>query len=98
LTDVDDAVAAIEAGELAIIPTDTVYGLAATPHAEEAVRRLYRAKGRDDRSRRPSSPPTSIAARECLPELPRRRRGRTRAAARAVHADPARTPRGASAG
>ena len=69
MTDADAAVAAIEAGELAIIPTDTVYGLAATPHAEEAVRRLYRAKGRVD------AQPTALvvrdldALRECLPEL-----------------------------
>ena len=48
MTDADAAVAAIEAGELAIIPTDTVYGLASTPHVEAAVRRLYRAKGRVD--------------------------------------------------
>ena len=69
MTDVDAAVAAIEAGELAIIPTDTVYGLAATPHVEAAVRRLYRAKGRVD------AQPTALvvrdldALRECLPEL-----------------------------
>jgi len=69
VTDVDAAVAAIEAGELAIIPTDTVYGLAATPHVEAAVRRLYRAKGRVD------AQPTALvvrdldALRECLPEL-----------------------------
>ncbi len=69
MTDVDDAVAAIEAGELAIIPTDTVYGLAATPHAEDAVRRLYRAKGRVERSRPRSSSTTSTSLRECLPEL-----------------------------
>ena len=69
MTDVDDAVAAIQAGQLAIIPTDTVYGLAATPHAEDAVRRLYRAKGRVD------AQPTALIVsdldtlRECLPEL-----------------------------
>ena len=45
---VDAAVAAIRAGQLAVIPTDTVYGLATTPHSEAAVRRLYRAKGRED--------------------------------------------------
>jgi L-threonylcarbamoyladenylate synthase len=69
VTDVDDAVAAIDGGELVIVPTDTVYGLAATPHAEDAVRRLYRAKGRVD------TQPTALvvhdfdALRQCLPEL-----------------------------
>jgi L-threonylcarbamoyladenylate synthase len=46
MSEADAAVAAIAAGGLAIVPTDTVYGLATTPHDEEAVRRLYRAKGR----------------------------------------------------
>jgi L-threonylcarbamoyladenylate synthase len=44
--ELEHAVAAIQAGALAIVPTDTVYGLAASPLAEEPVRRLYRAKGR----------------------------------------------------
>lgn len=44
--ELEDAVAAIRAGGLAIVPTDTVYGLAASPITEEPVRRLYRAKGR----------------------------------------------------
>lgn len=48
MTELADAVAAIRAGGLAIVPTDTVYGLATSPHAEEHARRLYRAKGRDD--------------------------------------------------
>ena len=34
-------------GGLAIIPTDTVYGLAAHPGRADAVERLYEAKGRD---------------------------------------------------
>jgi L-threonylcarbamoyladenylate synthase len=69
VTDVDDAVAAIEGGRLAIVPTDTVYGLATTPHSEDAVGRLYLAKGRADRQ------PTALVVRdiellrECLPEL-----------------------------
>lgn len=46
MTDVDRAVAAIRHGELAIVPTDTVYGLATSPHREEFTRRLYAAKGR----------------------------------------------------
>jgi L-threonylcarbamoyladenylate synthase len=69
VTDVDDAVAAIESGGLAIVPTDTVYGLAATPFSEDAVRALYLAKGRVEQQ------PTALVVhdldrlRECLPEL-----------------------------
>ncbi len=69
MTDVDDAVAAIRAGRLAIVPTDTVYGLATTPYDEDAVRGLYLAKGRVEQQ------PTALVVRdlellrECLPEL-----------------------------
>jgi L-threonylcarbamoyladenylate synthase len=41
------AIAALRSGCLAVIPTDTVYGLAADGESEEAARALYRAKGRD---------------------------------------------------
>ncbi|MDQ3065762.1 MAG: L-threonylcarbamoyladenylate synthase [Actinomycetota bacterium] len=80
MSTVDEAVAAIRAGELAIVPTDTVYGLAASPHSEAHVRRLYRAKGRDEPQ------PTALVAAdvdtllECVPEL----RGRAEAIARAL--------------
>ena len=47
MSDVEAAVAAIRAGRLAIVPTDTVYGLAASAYSEGPVRRLYRAKGRE---------------------------------------------------
>ena len=66
---IDAAAAAIESGRLAIVPTDTVYGLAMTPHREEAVRGLYAAKGRQDMQ------PTALVARdletlvEVVPEL-----------------------------
>ncbi len=72
MADVDDAVAAIRRGELAIVPTDTVYGLATTPHRQAAVEALYRAKGRQERQ------PTALVAadlerlQELLPELPPR--------------------------
>jgi L-threonylcarbamoyladenylate synthase len=49
VSEVGQAIAALRRGELAVIPTDTVYGLAANaddPHAAEA---LYAAKGRDAR-------------------------------------------------
>lgn len=66
---VERAVAALAAGRLAVIPTDTVYGLAANAHLEDAARRLYRLKGRDEIR------PTAVMASsvevllECVPEL-----------------------------
>ncbi len=45
-TGVDAAQAALEAGELAVLPTDTVYGLAADAFSPEAVQSLLDAKGR----------------------------------------------------
>jgi tRNA threonylcarbamoyl adenosine modification protein (Sua5/YciO/YrdC/YwlC family) len=71
----DDVVAAIKAGKPAIIPTDTVYGLVATPYHEDPVRRLYELKGREE------AQPTALVAAdldllfECVPEL-RGRAGR----------------------
>jgi len=43
---VDDAVAVLEAGQLVVLPTDTVYGLAAAAGHEEGVRRLLALKGK----------------------------------------------------
>ena len=77
---IEAAVAAIKAGRLAIVPTDTVYGLATTPYSEAPVRRLYRAKGRADLQ------PTALVAAdlellfECVPEL----RGKSGTIARAL--------------
>jgi len=45
---IDAVVAAIRAGQLVVLPTDTVYGLCADAFHEEPVRRLYRLKGRDE--------------------------------------------------
>ena len=42
----DLAVSALKSGELVVYPTDTVYGLGAAAGNEEAVRRLFAAKGR----------------------------------------------------
>jgi L-threonylcarbamoyladenylate synthase len=77
---VDAVVDAIRAGKLALVPTDTVYGLAADPDRERAVERLYRAKDRD-----PQQPTALVAGDvdvlfECLPEL----RGRSGKIARAL--------------
>jgi tRNA threonylcarbamoyl adenosine modification protein (Sua5/YciO/YrdC/YwlC family) len=41
------AVAALRAGELVVLPTDTVYGLAAHPASADWEERLYKAKERD---------------------------------------------------
>jgi L-threonylcarbamoyladenylate synthase len=79
-SDVEAAVAAIRGGRLAVVPTDTVYGLAASAYSEGPVRRLYRAKGREEIQ------PTAIVAAdvemllECVPEL----RGRAALIARAL--------------
>jgi L-threonylcarbamoyladenylate synthase len=45
---IEQAVAALRAGEPVVLPTDTVYGLCADASREEPVRRLYRLKGRKD--------------------------------------------------
>jgi L-threonylcarbamoyladenylate synthase len=47
VSSVEEAVRALRAGGLAIVPTDTVYGLAADGRSEAAARALYAAKGRD---------------------------------------------------
>ena len=40
------AAAVLRSGGLVVLPTDTVYGLAALPHLPDAVRAVFRAKGR----------------------------------------------------
>jgi L-threonylcarbamoyladenylate synthase len=42
-----DAVAAVRRGDLVVLPTDTVYGLACIASSERAAGDLYRLKGRD---------------------------------------------------
>jgi L-threonylcarbamoyladenylate synthase len=46
LSTVPEAIDALRGGQLAIVPTDTVYGLAAEGTNESAAQRLYAAKGR----------------------------------------------------
>jgi L-threonylcarbamoyladenylate synthase len=71
----EDVLDAIRAGNAAIIPTDTVYGLVATPYRSDPVSRLYKLKGR------PESQPCALMSAslellfECVPEL-RGRSGR----------------------
>jgi L-threonylcarbamoyladenylate synthase len=44
--DLDDAAAAVRAGDLVVYPTETVYGLAADATDPDAVERVFEAKGR----------------------------------------------------
>ena len=66
---IDAVVDALRAGKPVVLPFDTVYGLAAEPHREEATRRLYELKGRV------ATQPTALVAAsiehllELLPEL-----------------------------
>jgi L-threonylcarbamoyladenylate synthase len=77
---VEQAVAAIHAGQPVILPMDTVYGLCASPYREEPAARVYRLKGR------PETVPTALLCSdldmlfECVPEL----RGRSGLYARAI--------------
>jgi L-threonylcarbamoyladenylate synthase len=77
---VDEAVAAVRAGRPVVLPTDTVYGLCATPYRSDPVERLYALKQRDPMQ------PIALAASgvemlfECVPEL----RGRAGTIVRAL--------------
>lgn len=77
---VERLVSALRAGELAVIPTDTVYGIVCTAFRAEPAARLYAVKGR------PASQPTAIVCASvdvllrCVPEL----RGPVAAACRAL--------------
>jgi L-threonylcarbamoyladenylate synthase len=67
---VAEAIEALLSGQLAVIPTDTVYGLAANVEEERPARALYAAKGRE--ARRPTAVLFSSVAEllERIPELP----------------------------
>jgi L-threonylcarbamoyladenylate synthase len=69
---VDEVQQALAAGELVVLPTDTVYGLACRPDDEAAVRKLSALK-----RRAPEQPVALVGAsvealRKLLPELPER--------------------------
>ncbi len=76
----DDAVAALRAGQVVLLPTDTVYGLAVDACREAPVRRLFRLKDR------PETMPVALLATDldaildAVPEA----RGRAAVAARAL--------------
>lgn len=70
MSTVDASADAIDAGQLVVMPTDTVYGLACRPDREDAVRALSALKRRS-----PEQPIALIAASaetlaELIPELP----------------------------
>lgn len=44
---IEEAVEAINEGKLVIIPTDTVYGIAADALNEEAIKKIYELKNRE---------------------------------------------------
>ena len=62
---IDAATAAIAAGDLVVLPTDTVYGLAADAFSADAVKRLVEAKGRG----REMPPPVLIGSPATLEAL-----------------------------
>jgi tRNA threonylcarbamoyl adenosine modification protein (Sua5/YciO/YrdC/YwlC family) len=70
VTSVGETAAAVDAGELVVIPTDTVYGLACRPGNEDSVRALSALKHRG------SEQPIALVAAsidallELVPELP----------------------------
>src|SRR5690606_532491 len=64
-TAVTAAAGAVRLGELVVIPTDTVYGLAADAFSHDAVRRLLQAKGRG----REMPPPVLVSAATTLDAL-----------------------------
>ena len=76
----DDAVAALRAGQLVVLPTDTVYGLCADAYRSPPCRRLQTVKGR------PESMPVQLLAADldavldAVPEA----RGRAAVVARAL--------------
>ena len=75
-----DAIAALRAGDLVVIPTDTVYGLACSPDSAESLRAISALKGR------PAGQPLALLAGsvdrlvELVPELA----GRSERIARAL--------------
>lgn len=66
---IDQAVAAIRAGQPVVLPVDTVYGLCADPYREGPAWRMYSLKGRD--TTQPSALLCSdlVTLFECVPEL-----------------------------
>ena len=64
------AVEALRAGELVILPTETVYGLACDVHNSQAVEKIYKAKGRHERSPLPVQVADASQLRAIADEVP----------------------------
>jgi L-threonylcarbamoyladenylate synthase len=69
VSSVAETVAALERGDLAVIPTDTVYGLACRPDREESVLALSALKGRTPDQPVALVARSSAALLELVPEL-----------------------------
>lgn len=59
------SVAALQRGEIMVVPTDTVYGLAVSPQVPGAIERLVHLKGRD----LSSPPPILVAGFDQVPSI-----------------------------
>ena len=70
MSEVAQAIAALRRGELAVIPTDTVYGLVANADDPRAAEALYAAKGRDARQPTAVLFASLVELLACVPELP----------------------------
>jgi L-threonylcarbamoyladenylate synthase len=68
---IEQVLRALRAGDPVVLPFDTVYGLAADPHNEEAVRRLYELKGRADVKASAVVAADLDRLFDCIPELRR---------------------------
>jgi L-threonylcarbamoyladenylate synthase len=66
---IDSAVAAINAGKLVILPTDTVYGLCANPYRSEPAEKIFDVKGRDQHQAIALIASDLEMLFECIPEL-----------------------------
>jgi L-threonylcarbamoyladenylate synthase len=66
---IEELVAGIRAGEAVVLPTDTVYGLCADASREDAVRRLYRLKGRVELQPTALVAADEAALLDAIPEL-----------------------------
>ena len=69
MSEVETIVLAIRAGALAVLPTDTVYGLVCTAFERQPVIDLYRLKGRDEIQPTAFLASTIDVLLECIPEL-----------------------------
>ncbi len=64
------AVEALLNGRPVVLPTDTVYGVAADPRNEDAVQRVFALKGRPDTKPLPLLVPSIEAAQGCAADWP----------------------------